>query len=1006
MIYDDYANYTQKYKDEYGERTVVLMEVGSFWEIYNCDKDQGASMQEICSLLNITLSRKNKNIVDISASNPTMAGFPSHALGKFLPLLVEADWTIVLIGQVTPPPNPKREVVSIVSKGTYMPEVAACTGNNYIMCLVLDCNVHPILRAKSSCVGIAQIDVNTGDIHVMEVSGVDSELLGDEIYKRFAACCPNELLIYKTSEQFDDQCLLKVLGSIDNRKVKNYTKVGADHEINRVEYQDFLFKKAFLQHISPNMLCIHECLNLERYIYGSAALVALLRYVVDHDSSLLRHLRKPVVEGMGGASLVDLHYNCAEQLDLGQLCGKINKCVSALGRRYFNWRLYHPYGDAKLVVDAHDEVERFMGNFEECRDVLKDVADLERMFRRMATFRVHPHEMATLINSMIGVIRLLGLVGRWDLNVSEFVDDVCNALNFEEISKMCLEQLDERAFQAGRDEGLDKLVARKHNTATKYQEAISKWNAMLECPGAFKLERNEREGLHIAVTSKRHSLLEGKVAGKCDILESLVKVGSTTSHIKLGNSELACMDQQLEEIDKELTRLVKAKYEGLLDSLCIKYADMFKEASKFVAHVDFYSCAALLARKFRYVRPQVSDDEQGSIWAESMRHPLVEMLDSSACKYIANDIDLKSKNAWMLYGLNAAGKSTLMKMVALNVIMAQSGLFVPCDKMKLSLYKSVFTRISKGDDIMNGRSTFMVEIGELRNILKLADAKSLVIGDELCAGTESLSAISIVYAGIQDLRKLKASFIFASHLHELVDLIKDDKGIRVCHVHVDLVNNELVYDRTLRDGDGPRTYGIEVCRYLGMRDDFVTRALQMRQTLESGKLGSAYKTARYNGSLLFDEVCEACGKPCVNSSEVHHIHHQAHHNKHEIESMNLKNNLVVLCSACHDQVHASKLCIGKRTQTSTGPKLVINACKTAATQENNAEELGHLDVSDLVMHLHACKYLSYKKIIDEVYKHKGISLSLYMVRKFITKAKANNDYESETHHGGLHQDVV
>jgi DNA mismatch repair protein MutS len=246
--------------------------------------------------------------------------------------------------------------------------------------------------------------------------------------------------------------------------------------------------------------------------------------------------------------------------------------------------------------------------------------------------------------------------------------------------------------------------------------------------------------------------------------------------------------------------------------------------------------------------------------------------------------------------------------------MAQSGLYVPASSYKYKPYKYIFTRILGNDNIFKGLSTFAVEMSELRTILRLSNKNSLVLGDELCSGTESISAASIFVAGIQKLHDLKCSFIFATHLHEIINYeeIASLQNVSIKHMSViyDKEKDCLIYDRKLKDGPGNNMYGLEVCKSLNLPDDFLESAnnIRMKYHPKSGSLLEK-KTSKYNSNFIKGD-CENCGLKLA--SEVHHLQHQADANeKGIIKDMssglifhkNHKANLLNLCESCHTKFH-------------------------------------------------------------------------------------------------------
>jgi DNA mismatch repair protein MutS len=262
--------------------------------------------------------------------------------------------------------------------------------------------------------------------------------------------------------------------------------------------------------------------------------------------------------------------------------------------------------------------------------------------------------------------------------------------------------------------------------------------------------------------------------------------------------------------------------------------------------------------------------------------------------------------------MNASGKSTLMKATGIAVILAQSGCYVPARSMRLVPFRAIFTRILNHDNIFQGLSSFAVEMSELRDILATADERSLILGDELCAGTESDSAQALVAAGIQWLAKKRAKFLFATHLHDIPKLIDTQSlGVSVWHIHVhyDAVTKKLIYDRQLREGSGSSLYGLEVARAMNLPYEFIQTALANRNRLVGEfRRTEATKTAWTED--LVKKTCELCGiAGAQRHLEVHHIQHRASAKNGRLatgEDMNHPRNLVVLCDKCHDKQHESQ----------------------------------------------------------------------------------------------------
>jgi DNA mismatch repair protein MutS len=324
---------------------------------------------------------------------------------------------------------------------------------------------------------------------------------------------------------------------------------------------------------------------------------------------------------------------------------------------------------------------------------------------------------------------------------------------------------------------------------------------------------------------------------------------------------------------------------------------------------DMIQCKAFLAIKNNYCKPQIIESEESFVEVEKIRHCLIEQLNSQEV-YVSNDFDLGlTQKGILLYGTNAVGKTSIIKSIGISIIMAQSGFFVPCESFRYSPYKYLFTRILGNDNIFKGLSTFAVEMSELRTILKFAQKNSLILGDELCSGTESSSALSIFTAGLEKLHEIGCSFIFATHFHEIVkyEEIQNLENLKLYHMTVfyDASLKKLIYDRKLRLGPGDNMYGLEVCKSLDLPIEFLDRAHSLRNKYQNELSILEQKTSKYNGDKI-KGMCEICK---INmGTEVHHLQHRKNAKSGIINKefkVNHKANLINICERCHDKIHKS-----------------------------------------------------------------------------------------------------
>jgi len=365
-----------------------------------------------------------------------------------------------------------------------------------------------------------------------------------------------------------------------------------------------------------------------------------------------------------------------------------------------------------------------------------------------------------------------------------------------------------------------------------------------------------------------------------------------------------------------------------LEPIC---CEPLEKMAEYVMMADVLQCRSVVARENRYCRPVIeltvgSNDSvsnggtEGSFMkARGLRHVLIEHIQKNET-YVPNDIELCGTGI-LLYGTNAVGKTSMIRAVGIATIMAQCGFFVPCSQFVYKPYMSFYTRILGNDNLYKGLSTFGVEMSELQVILKNADAGSMILGDELCSGTETQSALSIFVAGLMDLHAKGSSFIFATHFHEIVkydEIVELDRlALKHMAVHYDREQDCLVYDRVMRDGPGDNMYGLEVCKSLHLPTAFLDQAFAIRNKYFPEKEGTlGMKVSKYNAQKIRG-MCEKCGTEL--STETHHLAEQANadldgfivgtavHKNHVA-------NLMALCEKCHLEIHRTvKKVVKKKT---------------------------------------------------------------------------------------------
>jgi DNA mismatch repair protein MutS len=396
------------------------------------------------------------------------------------------------------------------------------------------------------------------------------------------------------------------------------------------------------------------------------------------------------------------------------------------------------------------------------------------------------------------------------------------------------------------------------------------------------------------------------------------------------NSEINSFCKNVGSIKVNLIDTVSKVYQQIVKKLQDYQYDV-ERISNFITYVDLVYTKAFIASKYNYCKPEIAENESGKsfVRATDLRHCLIEKIQQTEL-YVANDINIGDNNELdgiLLYGTNAVGKTSFIRALGISVIMAQAGLYVPASSYRYKPYKYIFTRILGNDNIFKGLSTFAVEMSELRTILRLADKNSMVLGDELCSGTESISAVSIFVAGVQQLAAVGCSFIFATHLHEIIgyDEITSLHSVGMKHMSVifDKEQDCLIYNRKLQDGPGNNMYGLEVCKSLNLPQQFLDNAhnIRMKYHPESASI-LEHKPSHFNAKHIARGICENCKiNPAI---DVHHLVFQNEADqKGTIKKKGLtfkkndKANLINLCEKCHDEIHKTNKKY-KRTKTTKG----------------------------------------------------------------------------------------
>ncbi len=959
LLSEIYFDLQQHFESKYGENTIILMEIGSFFELYEVNNDELkiGKAKEIAELLNIQLTRKNKSILENSVQNPLLAGVPTVSIERYLSRLINRKkYTIVMVKQKGTPPNIQRYISNIISPGTNF-EYQTETVESNLVSIIVDEN------QGVYSVGYAAIDVTTGKtiVNEMHSNREDKTYALDELF--------NLLQTYNTAETI----VTLQNKNIDKEWLSNYLELGQfstsfNNKHCKVIYQNELFKRVYSIN---SFLSPIEYLDLERYPYTTEALAILIEFIIEHDEVIIEKMNRPIF--LGESRYLYLGNNALEQLGVisknrtdTTLLELIDKTSTAFGKRLLKERLLSPIIDKEILEERYDLTEKLMPYSEQYDTHLKNIYDLERISRRIKLQKLHPVELTYIIMSLIAIINLLNNAQEHNIDiesnllieVNEFKAYLEQTFNLEICAKFRIDQIDDNIFKDGVFPTIDTILKRQTKEIAKLQKVSKHINQLFEKNKLITSTKNgyadigylESEGYSINLTKNRFTMIEK------ELKESFVTVDGVhyffkdfqykqlKNSVKINSKLFEEVTQNFENNQIKLVSLVKERYLKTLLSLENRFSHLLDELIVFVANIDVAISNAKCAKSMNLTRPKLQT-AHNAYEAIALRHPIIEANEQRGV-YVPNDIYLgegiktnhnhitlnasngTKVNGVLLYGINSSGKSSLMKSIGISVILAQAGFFVPAVELKLGMYDQLFTRIVSQDNLYKGLSTFSVEMMELKNIFNRATERSLILGDEISQGTETESGLAIVAGAILKLIKLNSTFIFATHLHQLKNIEQLQKIDSLIFLHLgvnyDEESDTLIYNRQLQLGMGSSLYGLEFAKSLHMDKTFLKNAYEIRETLlgKSSELKqlTSKKRSRYNKNLYVTK-CALCDE---NVEDIHHIAEQNLANDAGMIGAMYKNhkyNLIPLCKKHHNMVHEGKINISGFVMTSKGIKL-------------------------------------------------------------------------------------
>jgi DNA mismatch repair protein MutS len=999
----EYFEITKKYQSEYGQNTILLMQVGSFFEVYAIVNSvtkvvTGSRIEDFSNICDLRIAEKN-NFIGVDSI--VMAGFKDIMIEKYIRKLQEAGFTVVVYSQQPTATGFTRILSGIYSPGTYFPDCSSALTNN-ITCIWID-YIHNKTFAKGRYIiaGVANIDIYTGKTSIFQFQETYSNnpTNFDELERFISIYNPSEVILLSNliDKEVDDVI------NYTNIKCNSIHRICTDYDRNsdtsisnpatvraknceKPNYQKEILTKFYA---ADNYEVFIQ--NFYDHDVAAKAFCFLLDFVFQHNPNLVNKIDEPIFENC--STRLTLANHSLKQLNIiddSNYSGKyssvvkmLNRCITPMGKRKFAYNFVNPTTERLYLEQEYDITDHVLSQYELYEQLfvgkLASIKDITKMIRLIFMRKITPESFFNMYNNITAIKQIydqvipnktmheyltareprLADIGNFCDELTKFIDATLDLSISKDIDQY--QNFETNFILTGVDAKLDDMTTTLRDSEMKLEAIRFYLSSLIEnkekkaTADLVKIHETEKNKNGLVSTSRR-----------CKLLEDVLPAKSTTVKLKIDNDShfdfTVCKkqfdyskqsasndfiaDRQITDICKNITH-VKVGMKDAITAVYTAFLEKFETYQmhlecivNFITLIDVIFAKASIAKKYCYCKPTIVSADKSFVNAKGLRHCLIEHLQTNEL-YVTNDISLGNgaTDGILLYGTNAVGKTSLIRALGISVIMAQSGLYVPCTEFTYSPYKYLFTRIIGNDNLFKGLSTFAVEMSELRTILRLADKNSLILGDELCSGTENISAISIFVAGIQKLHQLQSSFIFATHLHEIVnyDEIAGLPSVALKHMTVvyDKERDMLIYDRKLKDGPGNSLYGLEVCKSLSLPEDFLAAAYSIRAKYspESGSI-LALKQSHFNAQKIVS-VCEMCKKGL--GTDVHHLQHQNEADTEGIimndDSTFHKNklaNLMTLCDKCHDEIHKTKV-QHKRVKTTKGYKLVPAAGTGAAT---------------------------------------------------------------------------
>ena len=780
------------------EDSIVFYRLGDFYEMFF--EDAIIASRE----LELTLTGKQAGLEE----RVPMCGVPHHSYASYVEKLIEKDYKVAIVEQLEDPKTTKdtvkRGVVQIITKGTKMDSLEA-SDNNFIG------NIYMYQYA----VGISLIDVSTGEVYITILDN-DNDIISKYLAKK------NVLEVIVSSST--DRNLVNIL-----RTKYNIIVTITDNLLDDKTY-DYIYED-----IEDNRLV--------------TTLKHLLFYIIENKKGDMHHLQKAIL--LKSSNYLEFDNNTKRNLELTETLRRkertyslfwlLDKCKTAMGSRFLKETISSPLTSKKEIIRRYDIVSCLSTEFilrDELIKALDNVYDLERLTGRISYGNLNAKDLLQLktsLEELPNIKRILKEL-KYDKEIN----------TYDELTSLLEKAIREDApftLKEGR------LIKQGYNKELDELKEISSGSKDF----ILKLEQEERERTGIKTLKVGFNKIFGYYI---EVSKSFIKdIKEEFGYDR--KQTLANCERYTTKLLKEKEniilgaedKIINLEYKLFMDirEVVKRYIKDLQKTSKTICEIDMLQAFSVVSDEYKYTRPQITDENKVKL-IES-RHPVVEKVLNN--NYVSNDIVMDNNTSILLItGPNMAGKSTYMRQMAITVIMAQMGCFVPAKEAQLPIFDKIFTRIGASDDLVSGSSTFMIEMEEANYAIANATDKSLILFDELGRGTATYDGMSLAEAILEYIHNnIKAKTMFSTHYHELTNLEKKLKHLKNVHVSAVEEDGKITFLHKIKNGSVDKSYGIHVASLANLPKELIDNATKILNKYENKKT----KVSNFEQTTLFEE---------------------------------------------------------------------------------------------------------------------------------------------------------